>query len=101
MKARLRLAPPTRCTCTTWQCCRSWAGRGLAQALLAPLHGQALARGLWRAALVSVQGSQPFWASQGYAVQTLGQALQRAQLASYGPGAVYMVRQLGSGASPV
>ena len=77
------------------------AGRGLAQALLAPLHGQALARGLWRAALVSVQGSQPFWASQGYAVQTLGQALQRAQLASYGPGAVYMVRQLGSGASPV
>ncbi len=74
------------------------AGRGLAQALLALLHGQALARGLRRAALVSVQGSQPFWARQGYAVQALGQAPQRAQLASYGPGAVYMARRLDSGA---
>ena len=76
------------------------AGRGLAQALLAPLHRQALEHGLRHAALVSVQGSQPFWVRQGYMVQTLVQALQRAQLASYGTGAVYMVQQLGSGASP-
>ena len=75
------------------------AGRGLAQALLAPLQGQALACGLCRAALVSVQGSQPFWVRQGYVVQALGQAQQRAQLASYGTGAVYMARQLGSGTS--
>ena len=32
-------------------------GRGFAQALLAPLHAQAVAFGLQRAALVSVQGS--------------------------------------------
>ena len=70
------------------------AGRGLAQALLARLHGQALAHGLRRAALVSVQGSQPFWQRQGYAVQALAQKAQHAQLAHYGDGAVYMVRRL-------
>ena len=77
------------------------AGRGLAQALLAPLQARALARGLRRAALVSVQGSQPFWARQGYAVQALGQATQRTRLASYGVGAVYMARRLGADTSPV
>ena len=70
------------------------AGRGLAQALLALLHGQALAHGLQRAALVSVQGSQPFWQRQGYAVQALAQKAQHAQLAHYGDSAVYMVRRL-------
>ena len=73
------------------------AGRGLAQALLAWLHGQALAHGLRRAALVSVQGSQPFWQRQGYAAQALAQPAQRAQLARYGAGAVYMARRLDSG----
>ena len=77
------------------------AGRGLAQALLARLHGQALEHRLPRAALVSVQGSQPFWERQGYAAQALAHAAQRAQLASYGAGAVYMVQWLdGASGSP-
>lgn len=71
-----------------------YTGRGLAKKLLAPLYARAATRGLQRAALVSVQGSQPFWARQGYAVQALAQAVQRTRLASYGAGAVYMARPL-------
>ena len=99
----LRRAGPTRCICTTWRCCRSWPGaawRGLAQALLARLQALAQACGLQRSALVSVQGSQPFWLRQGYAVQALEQLAQRMRLASYGPGAVYMVRRLDGSARP-
>ena len=76
------------------------AGRGLAQALLARLQALAQACGLQRSALVSVQGSQPFWLRQGYAVQALEQPAQRMRLASYGPGAVYMVRRLDGSARP-
>ena len=75
------------------------AGRGLALALLAPLHAQALARGLQHAALVSVQGSQAYWERQGYAVQPLKHATQRARLAGYGAGAVYMAQRLRARAS--
>ncbi|MDD2713268.1 MAG: GNAT family N-acetyltransferase [Simplicispira sp.] len=70
------------------------AGRGLAQALLAPLYARAATRGLQHAALVSVQGSHGYWARQGYAVQALAQATQRTRLASYGAGALYMARSL-------
>ena len=70
------------------------AGQGLAQALLQPLWAQAVARGVRHSALVSVQGSQAYWARQGYAEQVLECNAQRAHLASYGEGAVYMVREL-------
>ena len=70
------------------------AGQGLAQALLQPLWAQAVARGVRHSALVSVQGSQAYWARQGYAEQVLVCNAQRAHLASYGEGAVYMVREL-------
>ena len=70
------------------------AGQGLAQALLAPLWAQGAAWGLRHTALVSVQGSQGYWERHGYAVQPLADALQRARLASYGEGAVYMVKSL-------
>lgn len=72
----------------------SCAGQGLAQALLQPLWAQAVAQGLRHSALVSVQGSQPYWARHGYAVQALASEVQRAHLARYGDDAVYMVREL-------
>ena len=70
------------------------AGQGLAQALLMPLWSQGAAWGLRHTALVSVQGSQGYWERHGYAVQPLPDAAQRARLASYGEGAVYMERAL-------
>ena len=68
------------------------AGLGLAQALVRHLWAQGLALGLAGSALVSVQGSQDFWARLGYQVQTLGDPRQQQRLASYGAGACYMVR---------
>jgi GNAT superfamily N-acetyltransferase len=70
------------------------AGQGLAQRLLQPLWQQAATQGLRYSALVSVQGSQGYWQRHGYGVQTLTQPLQQQRLASYGEGAVYMVRGL-------
>ena len=75
------------------------AGQGIARALLEPLWAQAAAAGLAYTALVSVQGSQAYWAHHGYAVQPLADAAQQARLASYGEGAVYMLRALGAGRS--
>ena len=66
------------------------AGRGLARALLTRLLPRARAAGLRHTALVSVQGSQAYWARQGYAEHRLQAAAQRQHLASYGEGAVYM-----------
>lgn len=73
------------------------AGRGLAAALLVPLWAQARAEGLRYTALVSVQGSQAYWARHGYAEHALQHPAQRHHLASYGAGAVYMARALGAG----
>jgi ribosomal protein S18 acetylase RimI-like enzyme len=70
------------------------AGKGLALALLQPLWAQGCAHGLRHSALVSVQGSQAYWERQGYALQPLEDATQRARLTSYGEGAVYMQRSL-------
>ncbi|MCE1191454.1 MAG: GNAT family N-acetyltransferase [Acidovorax sp.] len=70
------------------------AGQGLARALLAPVWERARQEGLRHSALVSVQGSQGYWERHGYAVQPLADAAQREHLASYGEGAVYMVRSL-------
>ena len=70
------------------------AGQGLARALLQPLWAQAASEGLRHTALVSVQGTQPYWMRHGYVPHALNDAEQRARLASYGEGAVYMVRTL-------
>ncbi|WP_298210985.1 GNAT family N-acetyltransferase [Acidovorax sp.] len=70
------------------------AGQGLAQALLAPLWERARHDGLLYSALVSVQGSQGYWARHGYAEHVLPDAMQRQRLATYGEGATYMVRGL-------
>ena len=67
-------------------------GLGLAQALVRHLWAQGVALGLTGSALVSVQGSQDFWARLGYQVQALGDPVQQQRLASYGEGACYMVR---------
>lgn len=70
------------------------AGQGLARALLVPLWEHARQGGLRHTALVSVQGSQGYWARHGYAEQALADGVQRGHLASYGDGATYMVRRL-------
>lgn len=70
------------------------AGQGLAGALLAPLWERAVQEGLRHTALVSVQGSQGYWARHGYAEQVLQDGVQRQRLATYGEGATYMVRRL-------
>ncbi len=75
-------------------------GQGLAQRLLAAAWRGARAEGLRHAALVSVQGTQAYWARQGFAVRALTSAAQRQQLAGYGDEAVYMVRE-GSLQEPV
>jgi ribosomal protein S18 acetylase RimI-like enzyme len=72
----------------------SHAGQGMARALLEALWARGRAAGLLRTALVSVQGSQAYWARHGYIPQPLRDAQERARLASYGDGAVYMVRPL-------
>ena len=68
---------------------RSHAGQGLAQTLLAAAWGQARARGVRHAALVSVQGTAGFWQRQGFMP-----ASTTATLTGYGAGALYMTREL-------
>ncbi|GGX95029.1 GNAT family N-acetyltransferase [Massilia dura] len=70
------------------------AGQGMAQALLDLLWAQGRAAGLRRTALVSVQGSQGYWARHGYSPQPLHDMEERARLTGYGAGAIYMVRSL-------
>ena len=72
----------------------SHAGQGLARALLERMWAQGRAWGLRRSALVSVQDSQAYWERQGYDARPLHDAGQRSLLASYGAGAVYMMRDL-------
>ena len=67
-------------------------GQGLAQTLVRHLWAQGAALGLAGSALVSVQGSQDFWARLGYQVHALDDPGQQQRLASYGAGACYMVR---------
>ena len=70
------------------------AGQGRAQALLAPVWRDAVARGLTRSALVAVQGSKRYWERHGYRVHALRGEMQQQHLAAYGKGAVYMLRTL-------
>lgn len=72
----------------------AYAGQGLARALLERLWGEGRARGLRHTALVSVQDTQDYWARHGYVPQPLHDEGERARLASYGAGAVYMARSL-------
>lgn len=74
----------------------AFAGQGLARALLVPLWQSARAEGLGHTALVSVQGSQGYWARHGYVERALQDAGQRQHLATYGEGATYMARPLGA-----
>ena len=67
------------------------AGQGLAGRMVQALKAQARARGVQRTALVSVQGSRLYWERQGYAVQSVTNAVQQQHLDSYGEGALYMV----------
>ena len=70
------------------------AGRGLARALLESLWEYGRAWGLRHTALVSVQDSSDYWARQGYAPAPVIDPVETSRLASYGAGAVYMVRAL-------
>ena len=67
------------------------AGRGLAHALLDAIWYVAHARRVYRAALVSVQGTEKFWRRQGFKP-----APSSADLDSYGPGALYMMCERGA-----
>ena len=69
-------------------------GQGLAQRLVAHLWARAADEGLVASALVSVQGSQPFWERLGYRVQTLDDPVQQQNLATYGADACYMGKRL-------
>ena len=73
---------------------RRAAGRGIGPALVQRLLDQGRAARLRYSALVSVQDSQGFWRRQGYAEQAALDAEQRANLASYGVPALYMVKPL-------
>lgn len=70
------------------------AGRGLAGALLAAALARARAEGLAHAALVAVQGSQPWWQRRGFAARADLPAAQRRRLQGYGAQAVYMAQSL-------
>ena len=71
------------------------AGQGLAQRLVGHLWARAVEDRLSHSALVSVQGSQPFWERLGYRVQALDDPAQQRHLDSYGAGACYMAKTLG------
>lgn len=64
-------------------------GQGLAARLLAHTLAQARAQGLAQAVLVAVQGAESYWQRQGFAPTSPGP-----DLASFGPGAVWMWRAL-------
>ncbi|WP_323000059.1 GNAT family N-acetyltransferase [Castellaniella sp.] len=69
-------------------------GRKLAQILVHQAWDRARATGLAHSALVSVQGSQAFWAQLGYRTCSKLTPDQTACLADYPPTAHYMVRML-------
>lgn len=70
------------------------AGQGLAGMLFQTVLAQAHERGVQQAALVSVSGSQAFWARYGFELQALDDPEQQAHLTGYGQQACYMVAPL-------
>ena len=71
-----------------------FAGQGLAHALLQRMRDLAKHAALPFSGLVSVQGSQAYWARQGYELHELRDPQQQASLASYGEDAVYMLASI-------
>ncbi|WP_162559659.1 GNAT family N-acetyltransferase [Methylobacterium radiodurans] len=69
------------------------SGRGLATAILRELSDRALARGVSRLALVSVNASAAFWERSGFSGDSWGDAMLDKRSA-YGEDARYMVRDL-------
>ncbi len=65
-----------------------------AGALLGALFQRARARGVRQAALVSVQGSQAYWARHGFTRRAVTDPQQQRHLLSYGEDAAYMVAPL-------
>lgn len=68
----------------------SLAGQGIASRLWQAARRQALARGVVRAALVSVQDSQAYWERQGFQTQLLDAESHQRLVHSYGSEAAYM-----------
>ncbi len=73
---------------------KSAAGCGLGPLLVNHALKEARQRELRAAALVSVQNSQSFWQKLGFAVGTLLDEIQQANLATYSGPAIYMTREL-------
>lgn len=67
-------------------------GQGAARAIVAELDALARSHGLHRIALVAVNRSVPFWTRHGFADATTPALME--SLASYGPDARYMARDL-------
>lgn len=70
-------------------------GQGLGPRLVQHALAQGADCGWPHAALVSVQGSQPFWQRLGFVVTALKDAPQQELLRGYATDAVYMVRSTG------
>ena len=71
-----------------------FVGQGLAHALLQRMRELAKDSALPYSGLVSVQGSQAYWARQGYSLHALSDPTQQERLASYGEDAVYMLADI-------
>lgn len=69
-------------------------GRGVGSALVQYACRQAEAEGYAYSALVSVQGSKPFWERLGYGEWTGLSPVQQANLATYHGASYYMVKKL-------
>lgn len=68
-------------------------GSGAGQRLIAQALSRSRALGLEGLALVAVQGSQPYWARQGFHEEAVGHAALREALRSFGDDAVFMMRR--------
>lgn len=75
------------------------AGLGLGPRLVHTALAWAAEHHLSHSALVAVQGSLPFWGRLGYAAAPPAPGAARA-LASYGPGALYLARDLARDPAP-
>jgi len=82
----------TACTCTTspWRA----AGRGIGPALVRRNLEHGRSPQIKYSALVSVQGSEDFWARLGYVAETELESVQQRNLDSYRVPALYMVKPL-------
>lgn len=67
-------------------------GSGAGQRLIEQALGHARARNTDGLALVAVQGSQPYWARQGFQARAAGHAALLETLRSFGDDACFMVR---------